>query len=323
MKRINLNHFANPFTIWAIIAAIAFAVCACASALTITRSTAERAALGDGLPAELKGELARMSDAIYTSLLAEDMYDGVSDERDVALAVAGGGKIINDAIGAGARVRLLTGDGSVLYDSNNSPLGFTYDGKCGDSDSYVPSANGTARILAGRDVELEYITAYYSNGGSAIEYDRYAIPARRAALISGDGAVEYYTLLYTGTPLGEDDADYAQYMGTSGASGGEYMLLAPTGRDSLLIFTFSLKNSSLMAHVSAERHILYDGVQQITLLLILAFLTGLAFIILLALWVFRDARARSARAALWGTLVILGNVIAFAIYLMVRPDKAE
>lgn len=321
MKRIKFKGFTNPFTLWAIIAAVAFAVCACASALTITRNTAERATVGDGLPAELRSELTSMSDEIYTWLLSDDMFDNASDERKVALAVANG-SVIEDAIDAGARVRLLTGDGSVLYDSNNSPITVTYDGKYGDSGDYSASKNGTLRVLAAMDAELTEVTTYYSDSnGSAIEYGKYLIPARTAALISGDGTAEYYTLLYTALPLGEGDSDYAQCMDKASASSGEYMLLMPVGRDSLLIFTFSIKNSALMAHVSSERHILYGGVQQVTLLLIFALTTGLAFIILLALWVFRDARARGARAALWGTLVILGNVVAFAIYLMVRPER--
>ena len=45
----------------------------------------------------------------------------------------------------------------------------------------------------------------------------------------------------------------------------------------------------------------------------------LALILLMAFWVLRDARKRDFKPALWGILVLLGNVVALIVYLIVRP----
>jgi len=42
-------------------------------------------------------------------------------------------------------------------------------------------------------------------------------------------------------------------------------------------------------------------------------------ILLMAFWVLRDARRRDFKPALWGILVLLGNVAALIVYLIVRP----
>ena len=53
-------------------------------------------------------------------------------------------------------------------------------------------------------------------------------------------------------------------------------------------------------------------------------LFGLAVLILLmAFWAFRDARRRDFKPALWGILVLMGNVVALVIYLLVRPGDAR
>ena len=44
-----------------------------------------------------------------------------------------------------------------------------------------------------------------------------------------------------------------------------------------------------------------------------------ALILLMAFWVLRDARRRDFKPALWGILVLLGNVVALIVYLIVRP----
>ena len=49
----------------------------------------------------------------------------------------------------------------------------------------------------------------------------------------------------------------------------------------------------------------------------------LALILLMALWAFRDARRRDFKPALWGILVLLGNVAALVVYLLVRPGGAR
>jgi len=53
-------------------------------------------------------------------------------------------------------------------------------------------------------------------------------------------------------------------------------------------------------------------------------LAGLAALILLtALWVFRDARRRNFKPALWGALTLAGNFVALIVYLIVRPAEAR
>ena len=45
--------------------------------------------------------------------------------------------------------------------------------------------------------------------------------------------------------------------------------------------------------------------------------------ILLALWVFVDARGRHFKPALWGVFTLFGNIIAWIVYMMVRPEIAK
>lgn len=49
----------------------------------------------------------------------------------------------------------------------------------------------------------------------------------------------------------------------------------------------------------------------------------LLMILLMAFWAFRDARRRDFKPALWGILVLLGNVVALIVYLIVRPGGAR
>ena len=43
-----------------------------------------------------------------------------------------------------------------------------------------------------------------------------------------------------------------------------------------------------------------------------------AFTLLLAVWVFRDARRRDFLPAMWGLLTLIGNVVAWLVYMLVR-----
>lgn len=47
----------------------------------------------------------------------------------------------------------------------------------------------------------------------------------------------------------------------------------------------------------------------------------LVFTLATALWVFLDARGRGFKPALWGTLALAGNGIAWLVYMMVRPRR--
>ncbi len=48
-----------------------------------------------------------------------------------------------------------------------------------------------------------------------------------------------------------------------------------------------------------------------------------ALILMMAFWVLRDARRRDFKPALWGILVLMGNVVALVVYLIVRPGDAR
>lgn len=43
--------------------------------------------------------------------------------------------------------------------------------------------------------------------------------------------------------------------------------------------------------------------------------------ILLPIWVYRDARKRAFRPAMWGILTLMGNIAAWIVYMLVRPDR--
>ena len=67
--------------------------------------------------------------------------------------------------------------------------------------------------------------------------------------------------------------------------------------------------------VDAERMQLHAcAVEAVTAALILY----AAFTLLLAVWVFRDARRRDFLPAMWGLLTLIGNVVAWLVYMLVR-----
>lgn len=53
--------------------------------------------------------------------------------------------------------------------------------------------------------------------------------------------------------------------------------------------------------------------------MLLVSLLGL-FILALAAWVYVDAKRRGSRPALWGILTLMGNVVAWLVYMLVRPN---
>lgn len=80
------------------------------------------------------------------------------------------------------------------------------------------------------------------------------------------------------------------------------------------LVSFYLDNDALRA-VDAERMQLHScAVEAITAALILY----AAFTLLLAVWVFRDARRRDFLPAMWGLLTLIGNVVAWLVYMLVR-----
>ena len=80
------------------------------------------------------------------------------------------------------------------------------------------------------------------------------------------------------------------------------------------LVSFYLDNDALRA-VDAERMQLHAcAVEAVTAALILY----AAFTLLLAVWVFRDARRRDFLPAMWGLLTLIGNVVAWLVYMLVR-----
>ena len=84
------------------------------------------------------------------------------------------------------------------------------------------------------------------------------------------------------------------------------------------LVSFYLDNDALRA-VDAERMQLHAcAVEAITAALILY----AAFTLLLAVWVFRDARRRDFLPAMWGLLTLIGIRVAWLVYLLVRSRGA-
>ena len=84
------------------------------------------------------------------------------------------------------------------------------------------------------------------------------------------------------------------------------------------LVSFYLDNDALRA-VDAERMQLHAcAVEAITAALILY----AVFTLLLAVWVFRDARRRDFLPAMWGLLTLIGNVVAWLVYMLVRSRGA-
>lgn len=80
------------------------------------------------------------------------------------------------------------------------------------------------------------------------------------------------------------------------------------------LVSFYLDNDALRA-VDAQRMQMHAcAVEAITVALILY----AAFTLLLAVWVFRDARRRDFLPAMWGLLTLIGNVVAWLVYMLVR-----
>ena len=111
--------------------------------------------------------------------------------------------------------------------------------------------------------------------------------------------VEPYTIAAEATQRGELRADVRSL---SGAFAGRTLV------------SFYLDNDALRA-VDAERMQLHAcAVEAVTAALILY----AAFTLLLAVWVFRDARRRDFLPAMWGLLTLIGNVVAWLVYMLVR-----
>lgn len=154
------------------------------------------------------------------------------------------------------------------------------------------------------------------------------------------GVVKSFGALATPSCFGEDLPRYQEYFPTIDEDSGEWESEAPA-RDSdnviwasrmfqnagarrLTLRTLRDGSSLLLLYVSDDvfhaseirRVALYSRVEisQWALLALLG-----AFILILAAWVYTDAKRRDFKPALWGVLTLIGNGIAWIVYLMVRP----
>ena len=80
------------------------------------------------------------------------------------------------------------------------------------------------------------------------------------------------------------------------------------------LVSFYLDNDALRAMDANRDQLHFLAVQAVTAALILY----AAFTLLLAVWVFRDARRRDFLPAMWGLLTLIGNVVAWLVYMLVR-----
>lgn len=65
------------------------------------------------------------------------------------------------------------------------------------------------------------------------------------------------------------------------------------------------------------------GFMALGILAMLFFVAVLVVVILVAVWVYRDAEERDMNGALWLIVVILTNIIGLIIYLVVRGDHPK
>jgi hypothetical protein len=49
----------------------------------------------------------------------------------------------------------------------------------------------------------------------------------------------------------------------------------------------------------------------------------LAISVLLAIWVYNDAKARGENGAIWVLILLVGKLVGLIIWLVVRPEKAR
>ena len=80
------------------------------------------------------------------------------------------------------------------------------------------------------------------------------------------------------------------------------------------LVAFYLDNAQLRALDAARDQFHVWAVEAVTAALILY----AVFSLLLAVWVFRDARRRDFLPAMWGLLTLIGNVVAWLVYMLVR-----
>ena len=81
-----------------------------------------------------------------------------------------------------------------------------------------------------------------------------------------------------------------------------------------MLVTFYLDNTELRSMDASREQLRVWAVEAVTGALVLY----AAFSLLLAVWVFRDARKRDFLPAMWGLLTLIGNVVAWLVYMLVR-----
>ena len=85
-----------------------------------------------------------------------------------------------------------------------------------------------------------------------------------------------------------------------------------------MLVAFYLDNAELRSMDASREQLRVWAVEAVTWALVLY----VAFSLLLAVWVFRDARKRDFLPAMWGLLTLIGNVVAWLVYMLVRSRGA-
>lgn len=80
------------------------------------------------------------------------------------------------------------------------------------------------------------------------------------------------------------------------------------------LIAFYLDNAEMRSMDAARMQLHIWAVEAVTAALIFY----AVFSLLLAVWVFRDARRRDFLPAMWGLLTLIGNVVAWLVYMLVR-----
>ena len=143
-----------------------------------------------------------------------------------------------------------------------------------------------------------------------------SLDAQLYARMTNDGYGEEQTFPATGEELAETEA-YVRWENEQLAQAGPLRadVRALTGAFAgRTLVCFYLDNDALRATDVEKAQMYAHALEAVAAALVLY----AAFSLLLAVWVFRDARRRDFLPAMWGLLTLIGNVVAWLVYMLVR-----
>lgn len=172
-----------------------------------------------------------------------------------------------------------------------------------------------ARFIAdcdGEDVPLK------TGSVSTTEYVHYfpSLDRELYARMTSEGYYEEQTATVSDEDIAEAEA-YVRWENEELTQVGELraevrpLMGAFTGRT---LIAFYLDNAGMRSMDAARMQIHIWAVEAVTWAIVLY----AAFSLLLAVWVFRDARRCDFLPAMWGLLTLIGNVVAWLVYMLVR-----